>query len=264
MNLKPYLSIFKVRLLTALQYRAAAFAGIATQVFWGFIKVMILQAFFAQGGDQPITLSQAITFVWIGQALFRFLPWTLDRDLEEQVKSGAVVYELIRPMNLYALWYLRSLASILVPTMMRGVPMFILAYFFFGLSLAESAGAFFSFILSLSLAALLSSAMKALVIISLFWTLSGEGILRLLPSVVLLLSGLFIPLPLYPDWMQPFLSIQPFRALLDIPIRIYSGIIPPHEYLAYFGFQLTWLLFFVVSGIGLLKVAMKRLVIQGG
>jgi ABC-2 type transport system permease protein len=262
--MRPYFAIFKVRILSSLQYRAAALAGMGTQIFWGIIKTMILQAFYAQGGVQPITLTQAITFIWIGQALFRFLPWTIDKETEEQVKSGAIAYELVRPMHLYNLWFFRSMALLVVPTCMRGVPMFVLACLFFGLPAPVSLDASLAFSLSLVFAALISASMTTMVIISLFWTVSGEGILRMLPSVVLLLSGLSIPLPLYPEWMQPFLTLQPFRALLDVPIQIYAGVIPSDQYLYYFGFQLVWFVFFVLSGKALLQVAMKRLVIQGG
>lgn len=262
--MKAYLSIFKARFLTLFQYRAAALAGLSTQIFWGILKMMILQAFYAQGGLQPISLEQSITFIWIGQAFLRLLPWNIDKEVEEQVKSGGVAYELIRPIDLYGLWYFRSMAMTVVPTVMRALPLFILAGLFFGLSGPNSFSSGVAFLLSLFFAFLLSSAITAAVIISLFWTLSGEGILRLLPSIVMLLSGIMVPLPLYPDWMQPFLNLQPLRGLVDIPIRLYTGIIPADQLLYYLAFQLVWTLFFVLLGKALLKIAMKRLVIQGG
>ena len=53
----PYLSILRARFALMLQYRAAAFAGFATQCWWGAIKVMVLAAFYAGSAHQPINLS---------------------------------------------------------------------------------------------------------------------------------------------------------------------------------------------------------------
>ncbi len=41
----PYLAVFSARIRMLLQYRAAAMAGMATQIFWGWIRVMIFAAF---------------------------------------------------------------------------------------------------------------------------------------------------------------------------------------------------------------------------
>ena len=43
--MKAYISVFKLRLINGLQYRAAAFAGVATQFFWGIMHIMIYEAF---------------------------------------------------------------------------------------------------------------------------------------------------------------------------------------------------------------------------
>ena len=44
--LRPYIAAFASRFLQMLQYRTAAYAGFATQCWWGGIKGMVLAAFF--------------------------------------------------------------------------------------------------------------------------------------------------------------------------------------------------------------------------
>lgn len=263
--MKAYLAILYARMTTLFQYRAAAFAGVATQIFWGIIKTMILTAFYAQTSTpQPISLVQAITFIWLGQALLALLPWNIDKELEAQVKNGNVSYELVRPINLYCLWYARAFAIRTVPTIMRCIPVFMIATLFFGLTAPGSWMAFLAFGVSLIFGSLLSAAITTLIIISLFWTISGEGIQRLMPHIALLLSGLIIPLPLFPEWLQPFLSLQPLRGIIDIPTRLYTGVIPAHEVFYYLGFQLIWILILVGAGRSLMSRALRQLVIQGG
>jgi ABC-2 type transport system permease protein len=63
LTVRPYLTVFAARFLMMLQYRAAAFAGVVTQFWFGAIMVMALAAFYAGGrGSPPITLAQAITY----------------------------------------------------------------------------------------------------------------------------------------------------------------------------------------------------------
>lgn len=260
-----YWTLFGLRALALMQYRLAACAGILTQIFWGFIKTIILYAFYSQSTTtQPLSLTEAITFIWIGQALLQLLPWNLDKEVETQVRNGTVAYELVRPIDLYSLWFFRALAMRLAPTLLRCLPLFTLALFFGWIPPPASLGHAIFFIISLIGSALLSAAITSWVMISLFWTLSGQGIERLLPHLTVFLSGMVVPLPLFPSWMQPFLLIQPFRGIIDIPARLYTGIIPLASSYEYLLFQIGWVVFFVIGGRYLLHRAVHAFVIEGG
>lgn len=260
-----YLAIVKARFLVLFQYRAAALAGLFTQIFWGLIYTMVFTAFYTENSAaSPITLSQAIAFIWINQALLQLIPWNFDKEVLEEIRSGNVCYSLIRPLELYWFWFSKAIALRIVPTLLRSIPLIALASMFFGLEPPISWHAGALFLLSCIFSLLLSSALTTIVAITLFWTISGEGIIRLMPSVVILLSGVLVPLPLFPEWMQPFLSLQPFRAILDIPCRFYTGILATEQWLYYLLFQLMWAFFFILLGKYLLKRSLQKLVIQGG
>lgn len=263
--MRAYFAVFNIRTKSLFQYRTASLAGVFTQLFWGILQVMIFRAFYAQALlFQPISLEQAVTFIWIGQGLLQMLPWNLDKEIERQIKSGDIAYELIRPIHLYNLWFTRSLALRLIPTVMRCLPIFIIGVGFFGFESPVSWYAGGAFFLSVISALLLASSITTIMIISVFWTLSGEGIQRLLPHCAVLLSGMIVPLPLFPGWAQPFLNIQPFRGIIDIPCRFYTGLIPASETPYYLGFQIAWVIIFVILGRLLMNRALKQFVIQGG
>ena len=260
--MSPYLAIFRIRARALLQYRAAAFAGVCTQLFWGFIYTMILTAFYQSAStSEPLTLSQAHHFIWIIQAFIPLLPWFLDKEIEAQIKSGAIAYELARPLSLYGVWLARAAALRSIPFLMRALPIFLVAALVFDLPAPVSLPAF---LISALLAIFLSAAITALIIATFFWTLTGEGVKRLFPPLLLLLSGVVVPLPLFPSFLQPFLAWQPFRGFVDIPCRLYLGLIPASEAYFYWGFQLGWAALFLAAGHLLLKKALNRFVIQGG
>ena len=72
--MRAYLSYFKLKFISGLQYRQAAYAGIATQFFFGFVYIMIYVAFYQTGGKNlPMELPQLITYVWLNQSFFALI-----------------------------------------------------------------------------------------------------------------------------------------------------------------------------------------------
>jgi ABC-2 type transport system permease protein len=93
-----------------LQYRAAALAGLVTQIFWGAIRIMVIVAFYELNPEgQPISLMQLVAYVWLGQALLGMFPTNVDTEIAEMIRSGAVSYELVRPLDLYNFWFVERL-----------------------------------------------------------------------------------------------------------------------------------------------------------
>jgi len=271
--LGPYPAIIAVRFKMLLQYRAAAWAGFSTQLFWGFIKVMVFAAFFASSSlAQPMTFAQVLVYIWLGQALLALLPWNVDQEIAEQIRGGGVAYELLRPLDLYSYWFARTLAFRAAPTALRMLPMVVFTLLVlpligleeWALPPPESLASGAWFLVSVLGMLALSTAFTMIMHICLMWTISGEGINRMMPGIVPVFSGLIIPLPLFPDWLQPILYWQPFRGMADVPFRIYSGHIPVTEVLPEILNQ--WLWFGVLVGFGywLLNRARRILVIQGG
>ena len=180
------------------------------------------------------------------------------------VRSGNVVYELLRPVDLYNLWYSRAVAMRTAPALLRAVPMFVVAGLFFGMKAPASLVCAMVFCFAVAGAVLLSSAFTTLLNVMLFWTISGAGAARLFPAFITLLSGLYIPLPFFPDWLQPLLNVLPFRGIMDVPFRLYLGHLPASQAPSLLLHQLVWTAAIVVVTRLLLSRGLRRAVVQGG
>jgi ABC-2 type transport system permease protein len=266
--LKAYLALFRLRLAVQVQYRAAAFASFVTNFFFGFVRVMVFQAFFASSSQvQPLTLEQTVTYTWLTQVTFRMQPWNADTEMLTLIRTGNLAYELCRPLSLYFSWYFRLIALRLVPTILTGVPIFIVVILLpghFRAALPASISAGIAWLAAMLMALLLGCALSNLVTISALWTLAGDGMSRIFPAIVMILSGTIIPLAFFPDWAQTALRILPFSGLADIPFRLYLGAVPPDRILPLLGLQLLWTGFFILVGVKLLETGIKRVVLQGG
>ena len=69
--MRPYRAVLSARFRMLLQYRARAIAGFGTQLFWGFVRIMVFDAFYGSyAGAKPMELTVVITYIWLGQAFF--------------------------------------------------------------------------------------------------------------------------------------------------------------------------------------------------
>jgi ABC-2 type transport system permease protein len=271
---RPYAAVIGARFRMLLQYRAAAIAGLWTQVIFGLVLIMVYEAFYrsSTAAARPMAFGQVASYVWLGQALFAMIPWNVDREIHAMVRSGAVAYELCRPIDLYGLWYARAVAQRTAPTILRAVPMVVVASIGLPLiGLAEwrlgppaslAAGAGFAVALGCALA--LGCAITTLVNVVLLWAIENDGILIILSAAVSLFSGILIPLPMFPDWAQPVLRWLPFAGIVDLPFRIYSGHIAADGLVLVLARQIGWTVALVALGRWLLGRGMRRVVVQGG
>ena len=258
-------AMFAARFSVLLQYRAAALAGLGTQIFWGFVRVGIFTAFYrSTDAVPPMSEADVITYLWLTQALLLLLPWRYDAEIEAMVKNGAFAYELLRPVDVYLLWYARALAQRTAPALLRCVPMFAIAMPLLGLAPPAGVGAALAFLVSIGAAVLLSASITALLSVSLLYTTSGKGVNMLSSSLINVFSGALVPLALVPGWLATIGEVLPFRGLLDTPFRIWLGLLPPSAVAGALAHQLAWTLVLVAIGHYMLARAATRVTVQGG
>ncbi|MBS0338977.1 MAG: ABC transporter permease, partial [Proteobacteria bacterium] len=77
-------------------------------------------------------------------------------------------------------------------------------------------------------------------------------------------SGNLLPLMLLPESWQGMLLLQPLAGVMDIPLRMYFGLMSGPDAWAGFGLQLLWLVALVGLGRMAMARAMGRLEVQGG
>ncbi len=267
--MKTYCSVLKIQMISSLQYRIAALAGIATQFFWGCMFTMIYEAFYATVTEPlPITLRQLVSYIWLQQAFLTFIMlWFRDNEILGLITSGNIAYELCRPCDLYSFWYAKLTARRLSGALLRCFPILVIALLLpepYRLSLPSDGSALILFLLTLALGLLILVAISMFIYISVFITMSPAGSLLMFGITGEFFAGLIIPIPLMPDWLQRIAYLLPFRLTADLPFRIYSGNIPLNEAWMGIVIQAIWLTVLVSLGKAALKRILRQIVVQGG
>ncbi|MET3181470.1 UNVERIFIED_ORG: ABC-2 type transport system permease protein [Variovorax guangxiensis] len=273
---RPYIAAFASRFQQMLQYRTAALAGFATQCWWGGIKVMVFAAFYggatASGASTSMSLAQAVTYTWLAQGLLVLLPWLGDPEVAQAVRTGAVAYDRLRPVDAYALWFARSagwIAARVLPRIalmaafaMVALPLLGLGEWAWQLPAGVAAG--LGFALSAVFALLLSTSMVMLLNVAATAALNERGISAVTTPVVIVFSGNLLPLAMLPDAWQTALLLQPLAGLMDIPARLYFGQLQGWQAVGGLGLQVFWITVLVALGHLAMGRTMRSLQVQGG
>ena len=267
--MKAYLTYFKLKFITGLQYRAAAYAGISTQLFFGFVYIMVYFAFYKSGsGHLPMEMSSLASYLWLNQAFYALITnFYKDNEIYNMIRTGNISYELIRPKNIFYMWYFKILGQRYSNVLLRSIPIIVITIFLpkpIGLSLPVSLNAFILSIISLFIGSLLMIALSTLYPIITLFTMNEKGVVNIFVVIADLLSGLIVPIPFFPSFLKTISKCLPFQYVSDLSFRIYIGNINIHEGLIGLGIQFVWLLIIILIGYKLMNYNLKRVVVQGG
>ena len=264
-------SLFRVQVAEGFQYRIAALSGTITSLVWAFVEVAAFTVFFKYssnaGSVGGLTLAQTISHVWVRELLLFMQPYSIDAALLEKINNGDISVEMCRPLDLYWHWFARTSAGKIVTAVMRCLTCFLIGFLIpggFGASLPVSVGAFFAFIPSVLCAFVLCCAYGMLVTAvraNISW---GNAPMHFLLLMAQVLSGAYLPLQLWPDFLQTILLYQPFAGIADIPARLYIGSMPVSNAWVAMCVQLAWAGIFIVMGKLIMNSRLNSIVVQGG
>lgn len=267
--MKKYWSIFKIRFINTLQYRSAAAAGVITQLCWGAMEILAFRAFYnANPAAFPMEFSQLSSYIWLREALLAsFALWFYDNDILEAISKGDIAYELVRPIKLYDMWFAKNAGTRLSKTLLRCIPIFIIASLLpspYNLSLPVSALALVLSTVSLVMGFVVVVAMVMMIYVSSIHTINSFGTRMLLSAVSELFSGAVIPLPFFPDSVRKVAELLPFAATDNVPLRIYCGNITGTEMWQALALQAFWMVVLVAAGRIWMRTSMRKVTVQGG
>ncbi len=266
--MKKYGSFFRLRFVMGLSYRAAAWAGVATQFVWGGMEIAMFRAFYgAEPEHFPMTMDAAVSYVWLQQAfLALFAAWMLEGEVFESIRDGNIVYEMCRPMKLYPMLFVRAMAMRVSRAALRCGPVLLFAILLpgpYGLK-APAQGQTGLFLAAMALGVLVTVAFGTLIYGITFYTISPEGLRLLVTSAMDFFNGAIIPLPFFPDKMRAIMEVLPFAAMQNVPLRVYSGDLQGEAALRAVALQILWLAVLVGLGQAVMARAERKLAVQGG
>lgn len=249
-------------------YRVATAAGVFTNTVFGCVLTYAYLALWAErpelgGYDQ----AQAVTFVWIGQALIAavaLLGGGFEEELEERVRSGAVATDLYRPVDLQLWWLSVELGRAAFHLLSRGVVPLVVGALLFELALPAHPLTWAVLLLSVWCAVVVGFGVRYLVALSAFWLLDGAGVRLVSTLLCTFFSGMTLPLTVFPGALSSVAQLLPWSAMLQVPADVLLGRHTGADLVAAVVFQLAWAAVLLLVGRAVQSLATRRVVVQGG
>ena len=249
-------------------YRAATLAGVFTNSVFGVIYSYAYLALWNQRPDAGgYSATDAVTYVWIGQALLMTTAlWgggTTD-DLADRIRSGDVAIDLYRPVGLVG-WYLAGdLGRAAYHVIARGVLPTVFGLLLFQIALPATPQAALGFAVSLTLAVVTSFGIRFMVACSAFWLLDQTGLRTLSGVLAIFLSGMTLPLVIFPEPLRSIALALPWASYLQTPADIWLGQRTGIEILEGLLVQAVWAAILLALCQAVLGAATRKVVVQGG
>ena len=263
--MRLYLELVKLSFQRTLTYRAATLAGLATNLFFGLLRAAVMVALYgAQTDVSGISLQGAITFTGISQAVIAYLSLFSWFEVMNEIRTGDIGAELLRPFSFFGFWMARDAGRALSNLLLRGITLVVAYALLFHITFPTSPAQWAALAAALVLAWAVSFAWRFLVNLAAFWSTEARGIARFAFAMALFLSGFVMPLRFFPDWFVTLCNFTPFPAMLNTVIEIYLGVLSGPALIQALLMQAMW--FFILAGLAhlVMRAGVRRLVIQGG
>jgi ABC-2 type transport system permease protein len=263
---RTYVELTKAEFRRYSTYRAATLAGIITNSVFGFIRLGVLLAAIAAaggtlGGYSP---QEASTYVWLGQASWR--QWLCSRGAAWLSGCAPARSRLILPdrwtCNCHGVCATSAALRSRCPLV--GLGPLLVGALTVGVAFSETWTSYPLGILSLLLAISVSFICRYGLNLIAFWTVDVQGFLNLYTLMLGLLSGFYLPVHVFPGWLQPVAFASPFPAMFQAPIDVMSGRVVGDAAWQVIAGQASWMIGLVVLTRVVLSRATWRLVVQGG
>jgi ABC-2 type transport system permease protein len=249
-------------------YTAATLAGIFTNSVFGVIISFTYIAVWEQRpGAGGYDVSDALTYAWLAQALIMAVAiWGggATDEVAQRIRTGDVAIDLYRPVSFLG-WYLAAdLGRAAYHLLTRGLAPTAIGFWLFDLHAPAGPVALLGFLAAVVLAVVVSFAIRMMVAASAFWLLDANGLRNLMIVFATFFSGLVVPLVLFPGVWRDVVTALPWAAYVQVPVDIWLGHRTGVAVLSGLAFQAGWAAVLLLASQAVLRLATRKVVVQGG
>ncbi len=247
-------------------YLAAAFGGLVANTTFGLLKVAVLFATVeAAGGElDGYDVGLMSTYIWLSQGLLGSVNMMGRTEIAERIKDGDIAVDFLRPLDVHAAAVTTEVGRSLFALIPRGIPSVLIGALVVGMELPGTAAPYLLGAVSLVLGIVISAATVYLVAAAGFWLVETRGLQILYMVLSGFLAGLFVPIALFPQWLQVVAQATPFPSMMMYPIDIISGRADLDVSLVLLLAQVAWLAGVATLGQVLTRAGRRHLEVQGG
>lgn len=265
MRLRLILEFARMGFLDMLAYRLRYYTGVVNYFISVTVYYFIWKAVFAGNPDfGGFDFREIITYVVVGWIIRSMYYNNIDWDIAMSIQEGKISMEMLRPVSLPLSYIGRSLGEAAFRTVLLCVPTALLLVVIFPVKAPVDAAHFAAFLASLIGSVFLVAAINFIVGSCAIELTSIQGLLRFKFWMQELLSGLLVPLALFPAPLRAVSTWLPFEHIGYTPMMIYLGKISWAEIGRTVALEVLWVATLLWFGNWFWGRMSRRITIHGG
>ena len=260
-----YFYIVKTQIIKSMTYEFNVYGNIIMQTI-----IMITSAYFwkALYKDQSmvgdVDAGNMLTYIVISSALSVLLITNVERRIEQSVEKGTVATDMIKPVDLFGMYFAEDIGSIIALIFQNMVPILLIGSLMIKVPVMADIRALPLFIISVMESFLINWLLAALFGMIAFKTMNISALLQVKKHLIRLLSGSIIPVWFFPEGVANVLNSLPFVYIYQLPLSIYIGRGDWDEHIAQMKIQSLWLVVLLILFYFVQNRATRRVMVQGG
>lgn len=263
--IRKSLTMASMGMKTTLAYAASVWASIFVNILQVVVFYYIWSAVYSgKESLNGITFNEMVTYIILSRVLFMGISWGVNSWMAHHIQTGAISSELLRPIDYQYALYTSRLGDFLMFTVLNGIPVLLVSVIMFGMLSPASLSAGFLFLVSILMSITIAFFIEFIVGLLSFYTTNGWGLQVLKEAVMNFLSGAIVPLAFFPSILKNVIEWLPFKDMVYTPISIYLGFLKGQEVYEALMIQAIWIIVLWIGTRIFYKIALKKVVIQGG
>lgn len=265
--MKRQIALIKSGIMSSLRFRGAVLVTLIGNLIYIVIVYSLWRGIFSSAKTDVLngmTFNDTMIYLVLASSMFTMLESYMTWRMHDDIQSGQIVPDLIKPMNYQSYKYCGLIGEMLFSFVSTVIPTFVLVYFLSGRSVTLSYNLVFFFV-SMILGVLISLTIDFMVGTICLYTQSVWGINMIKEVILLLFSGAVIPLAFFPEGLRRASMYLPFQAIYNSPLQQLIGkqlqISKRFEMLLV---QIAWLCILLILSKLFWNKSIKILTVNGG
>lgn len=265
MSATVLLEFSRIGFLNMLAFRLRYYTGIITYFINVTVYYFIWRAVYAADpGYASMDFPQMVTYVAVGWTIRSMYFNNIDSQMAADILEGKISMVMLKPVSIQWMYISRALGESAFRLIMLTAPTAVVVALIFPLTPPASVAHFAAFLVSVIASILLVAAINFIVGACAVSLKSILGLLRAKFWMQELLSGLLVPITLFPSPLREISGLLPFEHIGFTPLMIYLGRMSWPEIGRAFLLEWFWVLLLLGFGAWFWRVLSRRITIHGG
>tara|TARA_Y100000590_G_scaffold461457_1_gene623072 strand:+ start:1075 stop:1875 length:801 start_codon:yes stop_codon:yes gene_type:complete len=241
--IRKYTAVLKINWIQALEYRANAVVGVIAILSGLLIEYQIWSLIFISQGLESIkgfSFEELMIFIFLSIIVGQLKSsWHTSGEMIDGIRTGDINKYLIRPISYFNYHFMMFIG---VNSLYYTVYSFLLFFFiiiFPGL-LFPGIINIVGFLIALLISVFLSYSIYYIMICCAFWFGEVRAIVVAYNISMTIISGQYIPIRLFPEYVLDIMKFTPILYLVDFPVSIATGRIPVDSWGGHFMISIVW------------------------